>query len=251
MTATELFEQGGITMFPLLALSLLAAGAICDRLWFWLGVFLQKRDAARAAKEVLQAAARFDWNLAAQLSLNSRKQPAGRLLYAALRYPELEPEAFCIALETAADEELTQMRRGEKILEAAIALAPLLGLLGTVMGLMQSLNGLDLAQLGKSSGAEVTLGISRSLISTATGLAIAITSLAFYRLFQSFIWKQAKTLNRVGNRLELIYRQYWWQIAAATATPVDEEVADASNAVDCTSDRSVFSPLSYEDLFEE
>lgn len=101
------------------------------------------------------------------------------------------------------------MRRGEKILEAIIAIAPLLGLLGTVLGLIRSLSTIRLGDLGTDATAGVTLGISESLISTATGLIVAITALAFYRVFHGFVAGQAKTFRQAGNDLELIYRKDW------------------------------------------
>ncbi|PSB04079.1 MotA/TolQ/ExbB proton channel family protein [Merismopedia glauca] len=248
MTVTELFERGGVTMWPLFGLSLLATGVICDRLWFWFSILSHKQE---TVKRVLQSASRFNWELAAQLSLDGRKQPVGRFLHAPLRYPQLEPEVFCLALEVAAEEELTRMRRGDKVLEAAIALAPLLGLLGTVLGLMRSLSGIKLGEIGKASTAGLTLGISESLISTATGLAIAITSLAFYRLFQALVFKQAQIFRRAGNELELLYRQYWSQIT--TSTPAEDDISDPvsdSPPVAAPLPPPISQPpLTYEDLF--
>ncbi|MEM6518533.1 MAG: MotA/TolQ/ExbB proton channel family protein, partial [Cyanobacteria bacterium P01_C01_bin.70] len=53
------------------------------------------------------------------------------------------------------------------------------------------------------------LGIGEALISTAAGLVIAIVSLAFYRLFQGFVFGQAKVFRQSGSELELLYRQAW------------------------------------------
>jgi biopolymer transport protein ExbB len=75
------------------------------------------------------------------------------------------------------------------------------------LGLIRSLSGIRLGDLGTSSTAGVTLGISESLISTAAGLIVAITSLVFYRLFQGFLFNQVKIFRRAGNELELMYRQ--------------------------------------------
>jgi biopolymer transport protein ExbB len=55
----------------------------------------------------------------------------------------------------------------------------------------------------------VTLGISESLISTATGMIVAIVSLGFYRLFQSLIFGQINLFRGAGNQLELLYREHW------------------------------------------
>jgi biopolymer transport protein ExbB len=134
----------------------------------------------------------------------------GRFLTAALKLQSPDPEVFRLALETAANEELTTMGKGDKILEAVIGLSPLLGLLGTVLGLINSLGSIQLSDLGSGDAtAGASLGISEALISTAAGLIIAIVTLAFYRLFQGFIFGQAKMFRRAGSELELLYRQGW------------------------------------------
>ncbi|MEL7523495.1 MAG: MotA/TolQ/ExbB proton channel family protein, partial [Cyanobacteria bacterium J06553_1] len=131
-------------------------------------------------------------------------------LLSALKLKDPDPEVFRLALETSANEELATMRRGEKILEAVIAISPLLGLLGTVVGLINSLGSIDLNALGVGDAtAGTALGIGEALISTAAGLVIAIVSLAFYRLFQGFVFGQAKVFQLSGNELELLYRQAW------------------------------------------
>jgi biopolymer transport protein ExbB len=103
------------------------------------------------------------------------------------------------------------MRRGDKLLEAVISLAPLLGLLGTVLGLIRSLGSIRISDLGTASTAGVTLGIAESLISTATGMIVAIVSLAFYRFFQALWFNQVKIFRKVGSEMELLYRQDWIQ----------------------------------------
>ena len=119
------------------------------------------------------------------------------------------------------------MRRGEKILQAAIALAPLLGLLGTVLGLIRSLNGIKLTDLANGSGNGVTLGISESLISTATGMVVAITSVAFYWVFQGLLIKQVNLFRRSGNELELLYRERYHRSGRKNAPPSQEELEPA------------------------
>ncbi|MGK7914895.1 MAG: MotA/TolQ/ExbB proton channel family protein, partial [Prochloraceae cyanobacterium] len=101
------------------------------------------------------------------------------------------------------------MKRGDKLLEAVISLSPLLGLLGTVLGLINSLGSIQISDLGTSSTTGVTQGIGESLISTAVGLVVAIISLAFYRLFQAFWFNQMRIFRKLGSELEMIYRQKW------------------------------------------
>jgi len=104
---------------------------------------------------------------------------------------------------------LAAMRRGDKALEAVIALSPLLGLLGTVVGLIQSLRSIRIGDIGTASTAGVTSGIGEALISTASGLIVAILALAFYRIFQGLLFNQVKLFRKAGNDLELLHRQQW------------------------------------------
>lgn len=192
-------------MWPLLVLSILALGTILERIWFWASVLFNERN---TVNRVLDAAT-SNWPVAREMALEARRQPIGRYLYAPLRLANPDPEVFRLALEAAADDELAAMRQGDKILEAVVALAPLLGLLGTVLGLISSLGSIRISDLGTASTAGVTTGIGEALITTAAGLIIAITSLAFYRLFQALWYNQVKIFRKAGSELELLYRQAW------------------------------------------
>jgi biopolymer transport protein ExbB len=199
----ELIEKGGPAMIPLIALSVLSLSVILERLWFWTRILMQERE---IVDRVISAVGE-SWELAAEIARQATDQPIGRFLYSPLRLTKTDAESFRLALESSAEDELAGMRRGEKLLEAVIALAPLLGLLGTVLGLIKSLGSLKIGDLGTESTANVPLGIGQALICTASGLIVAIFSLAFYRLFQGFVVNQVKVFRRAGNELELLYRQ--------------------------------------------
>lgn len=217
MNIPELFARGGIAMWPLLLLSVLAVGTILERIWFWSRILTREREVSGRVLE----AARRDWAAAADIAYRSAVLPMGRFLSAPLRLQSPDPEVFRLALETSANEELLAMSRGEKILEAVIALSPLLGLLGTVLGLINSLGSIQISDLGSGDAtAGTSLGISEALISTAAGLVIAITALAFYRLFQGFVFGQAKMFRQAGSELELLYRQSWAQLHGVSPMPV-------------------------------
>ncbi|MDH6067161.1 MotA/TolQ/ExbB proton channel family protein [Chrysosporum ovalisporum APH033B] len=203
MDILDLFKKGGPAMWPLLVLSVLTISVIFERLWFWLRIITQEKE---IVDRVLNAA-KDSWEVAADIAKNTRHQPIGRFLYAPLSFQKSDAETFRLALESTAEDEIAGMRRGEKLLEAIIALSPLLGLLGTVLGLIQSLRSIRIGDLGTESTAGVTTGIGESLISTATGLIVAIISLVFYRLFQSFVVDQIKVFRKAGNEMELLYRQ--------------------------------------------
>lgn len=225
MNIPELFARGGIAMWPLLLLSILAVGTILERIWFWSRILTREREVSGRVLE----AARRDWAAAADIAYRSATLPMGRFLSAPLRLQSPDPEVFRLALETSANEELLAMSRGEKILEAVATLSPLLGLLGTVVGLINSLSSIQISDLGSGDAtAGTSLGISEALISTAAGLIIAITALAFYRLFQGFVFGQAKMFRQAGSELELLYRQSWAQLHGVSPMPVPVPVpADA------------------------
>ena len=203
MNFSEIMEKGGVAMWPLLILSVLTVGTIIERLWFWVRVFFKQREIVNRIMDT----AINNWDMAAQRARYYRGHPVANFLYAPLQLSNPEPEMFHLALESAADEELAAMRRGDKFLETVIAVSPLLGLLGTGLGLINSLRSIQLANLATGSTNGVTLGISEALISTATGLIVAIIALAFYRLFQAFWFNQVRVFRKSSSELEMIYRQ--------------------------------------------
>ncbi|WP_414562166.1 MULTISPECIES: MotA/TolQ/ExbB proton channel family protein [unclassified Anabaena] len=225
MDILDLFEKGGPAMWPLLVLSILSLSVIFERLWFWLRIMTQEKE---IVNRVLHAA-RDSWEVAADIARNASHQPVGRFLYAPLSVPKRDPETFRLALESTAEDELAGMRRGEKLLEAVIALSPLLGLLGTVLGLIQSLRSIRIGDLGTESTAGVTTGIGESLISTAAGLIVAIVSLVFYRLFQSFVVDQVKIFRKAGNEMELLYRESPSDGSRSTSIIVGESLRESPN----------------------
>ena len=205
MNPVELMQKGGIAMWPLLFLSILSISTIIERIWFWSRVVLRS---SQILNRVLDTAVR-DWDLAVKVAKDDQDYPIGKFLLAPLRLQNPDPEVFHLSLESAADDQLALMRRGDKILEAIVALSPLLGLLGTVLGLIRSLSSIQISDLGTSSTAGVTLGIGESLISTAAGMIVAIISLAFYRIFQGLWFNQMRIFRKAGSDLEVIYRQRW------------------------------------------
>lgn len=204
MTIAELFEKGGVAMWPLAFLSILSLATILERCWFWVSILSREQQ---TINRVIDASSSNHWDQAIQVARQERHRPIGRFLYAPLKRTQPDPETFKLALEAAAEDELTAMRRGEKTLQAIVALSPLLGLLGTVLGLIRSLNGIKLSDLTNSTGSPVTLGISESLISTATGMVVAIGTVAFYWFFQGLLFKQVALFRKAGNELELLYRE--------------------------------------------
>jgi biopolymer transport protein ExbB len=208
---TRLFDlvvQGGSVMVPIVGLSVATIACVLERSGFWYRL-LKTED--KIVHDVLDAA-HHDLNEAAAIAALSRQTPIGRFLLAPLqlRYPS--PETFRLALEAAGEKEFIQMRKGDKLLETVVALGPLLGLLGTVTGLIRTFANLNIGGGGTGAGtAEAAAGIGEALISTASGMIVAIMALAFFRIQVTLQANQIDYFTAVGNELELIYRQEWYE----------------------------------------
>jgi biopolymer transport protein ExbB len=204
----HLVMEGGPVMFPLVGLSVATLACAFERTWFWYD-FLKKED--KIVHDVLEAA-RKDLTLAEEIAARAQDLPIGRFLMAPLRLNRPTPETFRLAMESAGDKEFIQMRKGDKLLETTVALAPLLGLLGTVTGLIRTFGNLNIGGGGTSEQTTAAAaGIGEALIATAGGMIVAIIALFIFRILVSLQSQQIDYFTEVGNELELIYRQIWYE----------------------------------------
>jgi biopolymer transport protein ExbB len=203
-------------MWPLLALSVVTVTCALERAWFWFRLLSQED---RIVNDVLEAA-RFDLHKAAEIADYARHLPIGRFLYAPLKLRRPTPETFRLAMEAAGDKEFIQMRKGDKILETIVAVSPLLGLLGTVTGLIATFSNLDIGGGGTTAEAsKAAAGIGEALITTAAGMIVAILALLVFRALVTLQSQQMDYFSEVGNELELIYRQVWYEPTLGEPTP--------------------------------
>lgn len=208
-TLFDLLVKGGPVMIPIIGLSIATFACAFERGVFWYKLVSQED---RIVNNVLEAA-RIDLQQAKAIASQSQKLPIGRFLLAPLQLNQPTPETFRLALETAGDEEFLRMRKGNDILESSVTIAPLLGLLGTVTGLIATFNNLN---IGGAAGQNVDLskaasGISEALITTAGGMIVAIIALSMLRIFMRWQNFQMDYFSATGGKLELIYRQNWYE----------------------------------------
>ena len=210
MRLLELFQSGGVVMWPLLGFSLLAVTLILERGWFWWQLY-QTQDHYIQKILVLYATE----PQSAIDSLRKHTQfPIARIFLAALTLDKGTPEDFSLALESAAQAEMPMLKRFNTVFETIIGVSPLLGLLGTILGLMQSFSSLRIGEGLGESATEVTSGIGTALVSTATGLLLAIATLLFTNLYLGLYRRQRSAIQSYAGRLELLYRQYYRQFMA-------------------------------------
>lgn len=206
MEISRLFAAGGVVMWPLLGFSVLAVTLIIERLTFWFQINKRQRQVVR---EVLSLYRQNNVVGAIEkLKLNS-DLPIVRIFLAALELQDPTPEEFRLALESAAQAEVPLLKRFNVMLETIISLAPLLGLLGTILGLINSFASLRIGDLGGTRSTDVSAGISEALIATAAGLIVAIFTLLFANTFRGFYQRQIALIQEYGGQLELLYRRHY------------------------------------------
>nr|WP_299493246.1 MotA/TolQ/ExbB proton channel family protein [Acaryochloris sp. IP29b_bin.137] len=195
-------------MIPIVGLSALTLACAFERTIFWIRLISQEH---RIVHDVLDAA-RCSLEEAESIAQHARFLPIGRFLLAPLRLHQPSPETFRLALEAAADKEFVRMRKGDKLLETIVAVAPLMGLLGTVTGLINTFNNLNIGSGGTSEQAtKAAAGIGEALLTTAAGMVVAILALIVLRIFVILQARQIDTFAEVGSEMELIYRQVWYE----------------------------------------
>jgi len=192
-------------MYPLLAFSLLAIALILERIAFWQR--LTKRQ-NRMTREVLKLYPHDPQSAFLKLEQNS-DLPMARIFLAALELEQPSPEEFRLALESAAQAELPTLKRFGTVFETVISISPLLGLLGTILGLMDAFAALRIGNIGRTNTTGVTGGISEALISTVAGLCVALFTLLFANTFRGLYRRQLASIQEYGGKLELLYRRYY------------------------------------------
>lgn len=196
----EYFISGGPVMYPLLACSIIAMTVIIERGIFWITIHL-RRDPA-LVDEVLELYRHEKWDAIRQKVAGSRDYII-RILVSGILHRQF---SMGKAMESAASEEIKRMQRFNSVLDTMITLAPLLGILGTVMGIIYSFDILGRAG-GVEEPLEVTAGIAQALITTAAGLSIAILALIPFKYFNSKVEDAVSIMERYATSLEIVHEK--------------------------------------------
>ncbi|MDX2108821.1 MAG: MotA/TolQ/ExbB proton channel family protein [Verrucomicrobiota bacterium] len=196
-TPMELFVVGGPIMWPMIFLSFVASTVVIERTIF--AIREKSRRKASDVKKLMEMAHNGDLDGAAEFGKNSSDFIA-RILGEALSHRSGSMED---AFSRAASQELTRYSQGLAVMDTAITAAPLLGLLGTVTGMMNSFGKIeDMSQAGTS----LTAGIAEALVATMCGLFIAVTSLIPYNYLNSRLEEARREVDEAGSTLELTLR---------------------------------------------
>lgn len=172
---TVLIERGGVIMIPLLVLSVVALALVVERAWFWAVNHSPNR---RNRLTLLHDALRQKNISGAKRLIDGDRSIYGRLVRRLIE----DGATNAVALD-AVDAQRPRMDRFMVSLSTIITAAPLLGILGTVMGIIQSFNLLG-EQSALTDPRNVAGGIAEALLTTALGLVVALVALFPYMIFR-------------------------------------------------------------------
>jgi biopolymer transport protein ExbB len=196
----EFFIKGGPVMWPLLGCSLVALAVIIERMLFWVRAGRRRVRGTAPVARVLDLSHKRDFDKALDLAERTADSVA-RVLAAGLRD---RGAGLSDHLAVAADDELTSMRRGMAVLDTIVTVAPLLGILGTVTGIIGAFNMLGGSEIPDPKA--VVGGLAEALITTAAGLIIAIGTVIPFNLFRARIGDETKRIENAATLLEAACR---------------------------------------------
>lgn len=195
----HIFDKGGPVMYPLLVCSIIALSVVIERTIFWFRLGLRSQPSL--VDDVLEHSRQGDWE-----SIKNKTAHAKDYIIKILVSGILHREFSMIkAMEAAAADEIKHMRRFMGVLDTMITVAPLLGIFGTVLGIISSFEALGSA--GIEHPQEVTIGIAQALITTAAGLGIAILSVFPYNYFNARVENAAVQIEKYATSLEIVYEK--------------------------------------------
>jgi len=189
------FKAGGPIMWPILVVSIVSLFVVIDRCIWW-GFRWFRRDPKRIEK-VFTAIETGDVNEASKLARGTR-DPVLRMLWNGLNHQHASLQG---ALQVAAGIEIKRAGHYLVVMDTLVTLAPLLGLLGTITGLIRSFSLLGSEELAVQA---VTGGIAEALIATACGLGIAIFALIPFNYFSSRVSNLEFELQTAATNLEVM-----------------------------------------------
>lgn len=195
----QLFLSGGPVMIPLLLCSVTVLTVVFERAIFWLR--LDRGQDRRLVTDVLALSQVGDWE-SVRLTARGSGDYIVPILVSGILHREF---SMAKAMESAAAEKVREMRRYMSVLDTMITVAPLLGIFGTVIGIITSFDLLGTA--GIEHPEAVTAGIAQALITTAAGLGIAILTVFPYNYFNSRVAAAAQNIEKYATSLEIVYEK--------------------------------------------
>lgn len=194
MSLFSIFLRGGLVMWPILLCSILGLGVIIDRFIILrkakinvplfmvrIRTFLKRKDIDGAVSYCME-----------------EKSPIANIVRKGLKKYKAGHARVKESIENAGAQEVSKLEKGLSILASVSGIAPLLGFLGTVTGMISAFMTIENLQ-GSANPSDLAGGIWEALVTTAFGLMVGIPALAFYNYFLSRIKKLVSDMESVAN----------------------------------------------------
>ncbi|MCH7335243.1 MotA/TolQ/ExbB proton channel family protein [Acinetobacter sp. NIPH 2699] len=183
----ELVKAGGWLMLPLTLSSIFTVAITIER-------YLRLKRSQILPQALLVNSSNFE-SVIEHLEQDEAKQsPLGRILNAGYEHKDQGEQFACAQMEATASQEVNYLEKNINFLGTLGAIAPLLGLLGTVLGIIEAFLVIDIGSSGNAS--MMMPGISKALITTAVGMLIAIPAMIAYRYFQRVVHEYVAELEQ-------------------------------------------------------
>ena len=199
MTPMELFKHGGPIMWPILLISFLGITVSIERMLFIIRE--NGRREPEVVEKMLECVEKGDITAALALGKKSTDSVARILVYSLNNKEYSLANAFI----RASGHELTRFSQGMAILDTVITSAPLLGLLGTVTGMMKTFGSMQ-GDIGAAAG-QITGGVAEALIATAAGLGIAISALIPLNILSSTLAGLQADFESAATQLQILIQK--------------------------------------------
>jgi biopolymer transport protein ExbB len=202
MSPMELFHAGKEIMWPILLLSFIGVTVVVERL-----LFIMRENSHRepeVVEKMLESVEKRDIDGALAIGRQSKDFVARILVYTLTNKEYSVSNAFI----RASSQELARFQQGMATLDTVITAAPLLGLLGTVTGMMRTFASLNTGggDIAAAAG-QITGGVAEALIATACGLAIAVTALLPYNYLNARTEEAKHEVADASNALEILIKK--------------------------------------------
>jgi biopolymer transport protein ExbB len=191
----EFLQKGGVMMYPLVLSSVLLIALIIERA-------ITLRKASTDAEELLddiRAAYQPGGDPAKAIEIANGRGAIGRVFARGLRNSRRNADAIEMAMEHEAANETPTLEANLPIIKTIVNIGPLLGLLGTIAGMIESFRAAS--KVGLSNPTQILGGISEALISTATGITLAVVGFIAYNYFANHVRKTIEDVEYYGAEL--------------------------------------------------
>ncbi|MCK9526668.1 MAG: MotA/TolQ/ExbB proton channel family protein [Limnochordia bacterium] len=192
----RIFELGGPVMIPLLLCSVFSVAIGIERLWYLLRLRIDTDDLLEDIKLSLGQGKVLE---AMQIAKKARG-PVASVFAAGIAHYDQRRDEIKEHMSVVGHDEIHKMERRLGTLDLIVTISPLLGILGTVTGIIGSFNVMG-AMEGITQASALSIGIAEALITTAAGLIVAVPTMALSAYLGTIVTNQVADMNKKSTEL--------------------------------------------------